>query len=386
MSWHSVVSSFLHIDARSRIIAVRICLVRRDPTRKFEPVDIGLGDIMRAALFQGAGKPLVVSRVREPERQATQVVIQVSHCGICGSDLHLTESDYLTPGTILGHEFSGVVVEAAPDGPAPGTRVTALPFRTCMQCDECAEGYYAHCAQLAFVGIGQPGAFAEYVAVPHFFIQTLPAGVSFELGALVEPLAVAHHAVELAGAIAGKDVLILGGGPIGAAVIVFARLRGARKIMVSEPTPHRRALGVSLGASAAFDPMNENIGERFTALAGRAPDVVIDCAGIPGMLEQAIALVRHRGEVIIAGAVFGEDRYRPARAQAKEVTLRYSLAYTIHDFAAVIDALAQRRIDPEPMLTSRISLEALPAAFEALRQPGKQCKMLVDMHRVDGDE
>jgi len=334
---------------------------------------------MRAARFEGAGKPLVIDDAPAPERTSGNVILEVACCGICGSDLHVTENGYLTPGAILGHEFAVTVVETATDGPAIGTRVTALPYRACMQCEECADGAYAHCAQLAFVGIGLPGAFADYVAVPQHFIQTLPAGVSFELGALVEPLAVAHHAVALAGSIRGADILILGGGPIGAAATVFAAMNGARNIMVSEPTAHRRALCRQLGATASADPTCEIIGERFAALAGRAPDVVIECAGIPGLLKQAIDLVRHRGCVVIAGVVFGEDQFVPMTAISKEVTLRFSSAYTVRDFAAVIEAIEHRHIAPEPMLTDRIPFEALPAAFEALRKPTKQCKVLVDL-------
>jgi (R,R)-butanediol dehydrogenase/meso-butanediol dehydrogenase/diacetyl reductase len=334
---------------------------------------------MRAALFQGAGKPLVIDDAPAPALAGDAVILEVAYCGICGSDLHVTETGYLTPGAILGHEFAGSVVETPPNGPAIGTRATALPYRACMQCEECAEGAFAHCAQLTFVGIGLPGAFAEYVAVPQHFIQTLPAGVGFELGALVEPLAVAHHAVELAGSIRGADILILGGGPIGAAVTLFAAMKGARHIMVSEPTAGRRALCQQLGATVSLDPTNEAIGERFAALAGRSPDVVFECTGITGLLKQAIDLVRHRGRVVIAGVVFGEDRFLPMTAISKEVTLRFSSAYTVSDFAAVIEAIEHRNIAPEPMLTDRIPLEALPPVFEALRKPSKQCKVLVDL-------
>jgi (R,R)-butanediol dehydrogenase/meso-butanediol dehydrogenase/diacetyl reductase len=334
---------------------------------------------MRAALFQGAGKPLVIGHAPAPEQTSGNVILEVAFCGICGSDLHVTEAGYIKPGTILGHEFAGTVVETAANGPAIGTRVTALPYQACMRCEECADGAYAHCAHLTFIGIGLPGAFAEYVAVPRHFIQTLPAGVSFELGALVEPLAVAHHAVAMAGSIRGADILILGGGPIGAAATVFAAMNGARHIMVSEPSPHRRALCRQLGATAGVDPLNETIGERFATLAGRAPDVIIDCTGIAGLLKQAIDLVRHRGRVVVAGVVFGEDRFLPMKAIAKEVTLRFSSAYTVRDFAAVIEAIERHVIAPEPMLTDRIGLADLPAMFEALRKPSGQCKVLVDM-------
>jgi len=334
---------------------------------------------MRAALFQGAGKPLTIDHVPAPVRTGDSVILEVAFCGICGSDLHVTETGHLKPGAILGHEFAGTVVETAANGPAIGTRVTALPYRACMACEECADGAYAHCGQLTFVGIGLPGAFAEYVAVPQHFIQALPAGVGFDLGALVEPLAVAHHAVALAGSIRGADILILGGGPIGAAVTLFAAMQGARHILVSEPTAHRRGLCRQLGATACADPGQESIGERFAAMAGRAPDVVFECAGIAGLLKQAIDLVRHRGRVVIAGVVFGEDRFLPVTALSKEVTLRFSSAYTVRDFAAVIEAIERRRIAPAPMLTERIPLETLPASFEALRKPSKQCKVLVDL-------
>jgi (R,R)-butanediol dehydrogenase / meso-butanediol dehydrogenase / diacetyl reductase len=168
---------------------------------------------------------------------------------------------------------------------------------------------------------------------------------------MVEPLAVAHHVVARAGMRSGERVLIIGAGPIGAAVALFARADGS--------------LTMTWAA-------------RFEALAGGGPEVVFECVGLPGMLHEAVTLAGLRGRIVVAGVVFEEDRLPPLTALGKEVSIAYSQGYTERDFAAVIDALAAGRIDAAPLHSATIRLDELPETFESLRSNSPHCKVLVD--------
>ena len=209
-------------------------------------------------------------------------------------------------------------------------------------------------------------------------LQRLPTGVGFDEGAMVEPLAVAHHAVAMAELGTADDVLVVGAGPIGVAVALFARLAGARNVVVSERFADRRALAIAAGATATIDPGAGPVAPAFAALAGRAPPVVFECVGVPGLIQQCIDVAGIRGRVVVAGACFQDDSIKPVAALGKEVSLRFSQCYTERDFEAVIAAIAAGRADPEPLHTRTIGFDALPAAFDALRKPSADCKILID--------
>jgi (R,R)-butanediol dehydrogenase / meso-butanediol dehydrogenase / diacetyl reductase len=341
---------------------------------------------MRAAVFQQAGRPLAIETVPDPRPGPDQVIIEVAHAGICGSDLHVTEYGVVAQGTVLGHEFSGTVVECGSGvGGAwrPGDRVTAMPLQACRSCEACDAGLPALCSHGQFTGLTPqyPGAYAEYVAARSGMVQRLPAGVAFTDGAMVEPLAVAHHAVEMSFIRPDSAVLILGAGPIGAGVILFARLAGARHVIVSERSAERRSVALALGATAVIDPVSENVAERFAALAGRRPQVVFECIGVAGLLQQALELAAVRGQVIVAGVCFAEDRIKPLAGLMRELNIQFCQCYTEANFAAVIAAIDHERIRPQAMHTHTIGLAALPQTFEALRTRPPGCKVLIDPKR-----
>lgn len=337
---------------------------------------------MRAAVYHGADRPLAIEQVEDPRPNDDEVVIAVARAGICGSDLHMAEYGWAAPGTIFGHEFAGTIVECGADvrGWAPGDRVTALPLHACARCDACEEGLPGLCRSGVFTGTSllARGAYAQYVVARAGMLQRLPAGVGFDEGAMVEPLAVAHHAVAMAELRAGDDVLVIGAGPIGAAVTLFARMAGARSVVVSERFADRRALAMEAGATAVIDPGAGPVEPAFAALAGRAPPVVFECVGAPGLIQQCIDLAGIRGRVVVAGACFQDDTIKPITALGKEVALRFSQCYTERDFEAVIDAIAAERARPQPLHTRTVDFSGLPAAFDALRTPSADCKVLID--------
>ena len=339
---------------------------------------------MRAAVFHEAGQPLTIETIPDPVPAGDEVVIAVHGAGICGSDLHITQHAGITrPGTVLGHEFAGTIAAlgaGVTGGWYVGDRVTALPLFPCCACEACDAHMPNLCAHGNWAGVTpeRPGAYAEYVIARGSLLQAVPAGIADAEAAMIEPLAVGHHTVARAQIRPGEAVLIIGGGPIGAAAALFARAAGARHVVVSEPAAARRERCGLLGATATIDPTNEDVGARFAALAGKRPDVVFECVGAPGLLHQAVELVGLRGRVIVAGVLFEEDRLPPLTAFIKEVTIAYSQAYTERDFAAVIDALARREIDAAPMHTRTVTFDQLPTAFDALRGNPRECKVLID--------
>jgi (R,R)-butanediol dehydrogenase / meso-butanediol dehydrogenase / diacetyl reductase len=245
---------------------------------------------MRAAVFREMGKPLVVESVGDPEPGTHDLILKVKNCGICGSDLHMTEPSSIMPlalGTVMGHEFAGEVMamgSAAKDQWKTGDRVAGFPYICCGEASPCRNFGFGHsvCGKGMSVGLGQsPGAYAEYVRIGASGAYRLPESVSFREGAMVEPLAVGLHAVDMARMPRGATVLVVGAGPVGLSVMLWAKFLGARHVIVSERTETRRAMAARFGATDAIDsalPMTPQV----EAIAGRPPDVIFECVGVPG--------------------------------------------------------------------------------------------------------
>jgi (R,R)-butanediol dehydrogenase/meso-butanediol dehydrogenase/diacetyl reductase len=328
---------------------------------------------MRAVVVAGPRR-LAVETVPDPKPASGEAVVRVAACGICGSDLHVHQLGYLPAGAILGHEFCGEVVEAA-GGLAVGERVCVLPALSCGRCERCRSGLGMYCAEQRPLGLGQvPGAFAEYVTIAPQHAVRLPPGLDDAHGALVEPLAVALHAVNVARLAAGERCVVVGAGPIGLALVLWARRIGAREVIVSERAPGRRALAERLGATRVVDGADGALAE---AVGPDGADVVLEAVGAPGLVQECIQHARFRGRVVVVGVCIGPDRFQPAAAVLKELELRFTLAYERADFVRTIDEIERGDLHPGALVTARIGLDGVPAAFEALGRPDADCKVLV---------
>ena len=342
---------------------------------------------MRAAVFKQPGQPLAIETIADPIPQAGEVIIKVNASGICGSDLHATtEEGMIVPdGTVLGHEFVGEIVEkgpAAAEGWAIGDRLCTLPFIGCGGCPACINGVPWQCPSKQIIGFEIPGGFAEYARVHLSDAVRLPASIDWRQGALVEPLAVGLHAVRRARHVAGKNVLVVGAGPIGLAVGMWARFLGARHIITSEFDSGRRQMAIALGATGEIDP-KDDVDERFTELAGGPPEVVFECVGIPGMIAHCVDRAAFGGEIVVVGFCTKPDSLVPSAALVKELDLTFSIGETKADFQFVVDMLAAGRIQPDPMITRVVSFDELPAAFEALKTTSDQCKVILDPEAIE---
>jgi (R,R)-butanediol dehydrogenase / meso-butanediol dehydrogenase / diacetyl reductase len=346
---------------------------------------------MKAAVFKAPGAPLVIEDVPDPTPGRGDLILKVRACGICGTDLHWSESrDHgagwrvLAPGSVMGHEFAGEVVEVGGDLRGQwrvGERVCALPSIGCDQCAHCRAGRAYRCEQVATrASAALTGAYAEYTRVGASATLRLPDAVSFHEGALVEPLAVGLNAVGKARLEPGDSVLILGAGPVGIAVAMWCRFFGARHIVVSDLVGARAERAIGFGATGAIDASREDVRERVAQLTGGQARVVFDCVGVPGSLQLAINYAPFDGHVVVVGLCMAADRFFPAKAITKELDLTFVFVYRLRDFEIVVDMLGRERIDAGGLVTGRVGFDSFCQSFEALKKPSDQIKVMLEPH------
>lgn len=332
---------------------------------------------MRAAVMQGLHQPLAIETVPDPTPGAGEVVVRVGRCGICGSDLHMTEDPAYGQGagSVLGHEFAGEVVALGRgvEGLAPGDRVAVSPLTSCGACPACRAGNVSWCEGFGLQG----GGYAEYALTRPNQCVRLPASASMADGAIIEPLAVALHGVALSGLTIGDRVLVLGAGPIGLAVAFWARRRGAGRVVVQDLAEWQRDRALAMGAHDFVVDPADPVGAAARALGGEA-DVVFECVGVPGLIAQAVGQVRARGTIVLLGLCTRPDTFNSFAMLSKEVRLITSAFFTAHEFAAALDALDRGAVEPRLLVTETIGLAATPTTFESLRRRTHQCKVLID--------
>ncbi len=333
---------------------------------------------MRSAIFVAAGQPLVIEDRPVPVPGPHRALIRVHRCGICGSDLHMTSGSAfdVACGTALGHEYAGEVVEVGPGvaNIAIGDRVTALPMAGCGQCAACIADMPLHCVALESMA----GGYGEYTLIDARRAIRLPQTLTFEDGALVEPLASALRGVRrLQGLGPQMRVAVLGAGAIGASAAWWARRLNAGPIAMIARTARNQDLAAAMGADA-FLTVGDDLPEQLDKALGGPPDVVIEAAGSAGAIQQSINLVRNGGTVLTLGGCIRPDSIMPAIAMFKDITLQFSVAYGLADFMQCIATLDSGAVEPRALVGETIPLAALPERFEALRQGSHAAKIMVD--------
>jgi (R,R)-butanediol dehydrogenase/meso-butanediol dehydrogenase/diacetyl reductase len=333
---------------------------------------------MQAAVFKCVGVPLVIETRPDPVPAPDEVVIQVGRCGICGTDLSMTDGSgqVYPPDSVIGHEFAGEVVATGTHvtGLKVGDRITALPYAGCGQCATCLAGRPNFCAQFR----GVAGGFGQFLATPARVAVKLPDTLTLADGALVEPLAVSLHGVALAQMTPGARVLVIGAGPIGLGAVYWARRLGAGPIAITARTRRAESLAMQMGANVFVMPESEQTwAPAVTAALGGPPDVVIEAIGKKDLIAQALNCVRPSGTVVVLGFCSVPDSFIPAVAVWKEVTMRFSMTYSIAEFEHVARVMDTGDVECRAMVTDTVPLAELPASFESLRQRTHQCKVMV---------
>lgn len=333
---------------------------------------------MKAARFTGLHQPLVVEQVPDPVPGEGEVVVSVGRCGICGSDLHMSEDPAFgaQAGDVFGHEFAGEVVALGKDtqGLALGERVAVIPLRSCGSCDHCRAGEVQWCAGFGLQG----GGYAEYAVTRPNQCVRLPMTASLADGAIIEPLAVALHGVRLSGLKAGDRVLVLGAGPIGLAVAFWARRLGAGRVVVQDIADWQQARALAMGADGFICDPADPVAASDAAFAGAKPDIVFECVGVPGLIAQGVAQVRNRGTILLLGLCTRPDSFNSFAMLQKEVRLVTSAFFTRQDFEQALDALAAGAAEPTMLVSATTALADVPAMFEALKHRTHQCKVLIE--------
>lgn len=341
---------------------------------------------MRAAVVRGGA--IGVEEWPVPRPGHGQVLARTRACGICGSDLHLfrhgaemmraaaemgTPIPDITNGLVLGHEFVAEIVAYGPgtDRRLPeGARVCSVPFL--LQDGE-------------ILAIGATtrtsGAYADYLLLTEAMLLPVADDLPDEAAALTEPVAVAVHAVTRGGVAATDAAVVVGCGPIGLAIISVLRDAGVQQVVAADFSPGRRALAAALGATAVVNPGEGSAFARMQELAPGAPVVVFECTGANGVLDRIIKEAPQAARIVVAGIAAGEDRIVPMIAIAKELGIQFVNYYQPAEFAAALRMLTEARINWQPLVTGSVGLDGVAAAFEALRDPERHAKILIQPGR-----
>ncbi|MEO5697286.1 MAG: galactitol-1-phosphate 5-dehydrogenase [Burkholderiaceae bacterium] len=295
---------------------------------------------MKALVYTRPNEVQLLER-EAPEIASGEVVVRIDAVGICGSDLHAYHGHdpRRQPGLVLGHEFSGSVIESADPQWAVGRRVTGNPLITCGHCDFCVQGRDNLCANRTMVGMTRPGAFAERMSIPGACLIDVPEALDAVSAALTEPAATALHAINLAARATARPlaegrVLVLGGGAIGMLAALLLRQRGADRLEVAETNPLRRASLQRHAGCVAFDPRERSADESGF-------DLVIDAVGSAATRNASLAAVRPGGVVMHIGLQDWASEIDMRKLTLSEITLLGSYTYSMADLRATVAALAR---------------------------------------------
>ena len=311
----------------------------------------------------------------DPKPGPDELVIRVTACGVCGSDVKA--QPYAPPGMVMGHELGGdvVAVGSAVDGWKHGMNAAVLPVISCGACSYCLAGAVSHCSKVQYIGMGPAGGFAELAAVPARHAFEVPADVPSNFAALVEPFAVGLHGVHSAEIGPGDDVLIVGAGGVGLTTLAWTLRKGGARVTVADPDPKRRETALAVGATDVLGAVSDAESGRY--------DAAMECVGRPELVQACQPALRPLGRLVISGACAEPTPIEPITALLKELTIRYSVAYRPDEFREVIDAFANGIIDPMPMVGPTFGLARLGEAFDLVRTGAVNGRVLVSAQAND---
>jgi threonine dehydrogenase-like Zn-dependent dehydrogenase len=318
----------------------------------------------------------------DPEPAHGEVVVAVSACGICGSDVHHIAGSPRLTGRVIGHEFSGTVVEVGDgvDHLRLGQHVAVNPLGSCGACDRCAQDLPFLCENVPNLGLAVPGGFAERVAVPEAQLYGLPDSIDIEIGSRAEPLAVALAGIDAARPSAGEDALVFGVGTIGLCVIAGLRAQGAGRIVAVGRSAGRRAAAAKLGADVVLDARATDIAE-YAASEGIVFPNAFECSGAPGSIA-AIAQTMAVDGTIVEIAIPSEPSPVEMRVFVnRNLRLAGSCAFGLHHYRQALDLLTAGAVDTGPIVSERVALDEAPLAFKRLLDPVDLVGVLVEPWR-----
>jgi (R,R)-butanediol dehydrogenase / meso-butanediol dehydrogenase / diacetyl reductase len=354
---------------------------------------------MRAARYHAA-RDIRIDDIPEPEvTKPDDILVEVSFCGICGTDLHeytsgpivtSVEPHPLTGATlpqVLGHEFSGVVRDVGKEVTTvrPGDRVAVMPSIVCGRCYWCRRGMHNLCTLFASTGLSaSSGGLASHTVLSEYQVAKLPNGLPDDVGALIEPSAVAAYALDRPGIVGGDTVLITGAGPVGALSALYAAAVGAGTVIIAEPNPNRAAQAQDLDVGPVLDPTSDGFADAIAELTdGVGVDVTAECSGTEAGLATAFGATRRAGSIVQTGLHTKPATIDAMMLSERDLTLYGSWCFKITDWPRMIALVSRGSFPVQKVITSRIPLDQVVSrGFDALIDPAAdQLKILVDLHR-----
>ena len=333
---------------------------------------------MKACVLHGIGD-FQFESVPTPKPKSGEVLLQIRACGICGSDIQrVWEKGTYTFPTIPGHEFSGMVIDAADEKDRHwiGTKAAVFPLLPCGHCAACAIGEYAQCTDYNYFGSRCDGGLAEYICVPVWNLVPVPESLSYEEAAMAEPAAVALHALRRAGVKIGDSVAIFGAGPIGLMLASWAKLMGADQAILIDIDERKLAFARSMGFEDLVNSLAEDAVEAVKRITnGRGSDCAIEGAGASVALEQCLKCTRMFGTVVAMGnplreMTLSQKAYWELLRKQLNLCGTWNSSYSdipLNDWKQSIQSMAQGKLNVKPFITHRLTLEQCPEALVMMR-------------------
>lgn len=338
---------------------------------------------MKASRFLG-NKTFAVTDLPTPHAGPGELVLRNQVCGVCGTDVHIYHGEPgsadVNPPVVLGHEYSGEVVEVGEGvtGFAVGDHVTVDPNIYCGHCAYCQNGKKQLCPSMEAIGVTRDGGFAQYSRIPASQAFKLEPTVPWEAAAMAEPLACCLHGIDLAGIQVGDKVCVVGGGAIGLLMVQLAKLSGASQIVLSEPNEKRRQVGLQLGANTAIDPTRPDAQEAFAQVLDGGANVVIECVGNVPAVKSAFQFAGKGATVLLfsvpkVDATFDLPLFDVYK---KELTIKGSFVNP-DTHARAVALINSGKVDFGPIITHRFTLDQLPEAI-AMQMSDASIKVVVE--------
>ncbi len=332
-----------------------------------------------------APQTVILEEVEKPVPADAQVLIRVKRIGVCGSDIHAyyDRHPYISCPIVQGHEFSGEIVETGErvKALAVGDRVTVMPQLVCGVCHPCTHGSYHICNELKVIGCQADGAAREFIPVDQELVVKLPQDMSFDHGAMVEPVAVGVHAVRRLGDVSGMKILVLGAGPIGNLAAQVAKGLGAAAVMITDVSAFRLEKARDCGIDQVVNVAVELLESRIDSVFGidRA-DAILECAGVQDTIEQAIGLARKGTDIIVVGVFAERPMVDLGLVQDKELRLIGTLMYKAEDYRTAIELIQSGSVRVDPLITKHFPFQEYAEAYKYIEEYGDRSqKVLIDL-------
>jgi L-iditol 2-dehydrogenase len=338
---------------------------------------------MIQAVMTEPGK-IIFQDIPLPEVKINQIKVKMKCIGVCGSDIHVNHGKhpYTSYPVVQGHEVSAVVEEIGKGvtNVEVGDVVTIQPQVVCGECYPCTHGMYNDCEKLKVMGFQTTGMASEYFVVDSEKALKLPDGMSFENGAMIEPLAVAVHALRRYGDVKGKGVLVLGGGPIGNLVAQTAKALGASKVLLSELSAYRLATAKKCGINTV-NPKEKELKEAITeCFSTDGADVIFECIGINSTMKQAIEYARKGSDIVVVGVFADLGAINMGFIQDHELRLIGTAMYREEDYIDAIELVNNGLIEFDALITHRVKFQDYINAYKIIdEQKDKAMKVIIEM-------